>query len=62
VRHCGIADLCRCVTMMESGDSREGLNPASDGRLGRNRPTRWRILCNAEVRPIFMVVAHILGQ
>jgi hypothetical protein len=34
------------------------LSPASD----RYRSTDWRVLRESQVRPIFMVIAHILGQ
>jgi len=48
--------------MVQSTESREGvdcaLSPASD----RYWSTGWRILRQSEVGPIFMVVAHILGQ
>ena len=48
--------------MMLSAESRKGVNLASHQRTHRCWPTRRRVLRESEVGPIFMVVAHILGQ
>ena len=50
------------VTMMQSAKSREGVNLAFHRRTYRCWPTCWGILRECEVRPIFMVVANILGH
>jgi hypothetical protein len=48
--------------MVQSAESREGVDCALSPTSDRCWPTRWRILRQSEVGPIFMVIAHILGQ
>jgi len=48
--------------MVQSAESREGVDLASHRRTYRRWTTCWRILRKSEVRPIFMVVANILGH
>lgn len=48
--------------MVQSAESWKGLNLASDGRTDRNRPTRWCVLREPQMRAVFVVVAHILGH
>ena len=47
--------------MVQSTQSREGVDCALSPTSDRYWSTGWRILRQSEVRPIFMVVAHILG-
>ena len=59
----GLSELsCYRVTMVQATESREGLNLASNRKTGHNRPTRWRVLGEPEMRPIRVVVAHILNH
>jgi hypothetical protein len=53
---------CNGVTMVQSAESRKGVNLASHQRTHRCWPTRRRVLRESEVRPIFMVIAHILSH
>src|ERR1022692_3540361 len=53
---------CNCVTMVQSTESREGVDCALGPTSDRYWSAGWRILLQPEMRPIFMVIAHILGQ
>src|ERR1700758_4511005 len=48
--------------MVQSTESREALNLASERRTVRDRPTRWRVLSEPQMCPILVVVAHILSH
>src|ERR1700736_5238367 len=48
--------------MVQSTESREGSNLASERRMARNRPPRWRVLPAPQMRPILVVVAPILSH
>jgi hypothetical protein len=48
--------------MVQSTESRKGVNLASRRRTYRCWPTCSRILRESEVRPIFMIVANVLGH
>jgi hypothetical protein len=48
--------------MVQSAESREGVDSTLSPTSDRRWSTGWRILRQSEVSPIFMVVAHILGQ
>jgi hypothetical protein len=55
--------LCRDgITMVQSTESREGVDRAISPISDRYWPTGWRILRESEVRPIFMVIANIFGH
>jgi hypothetical protein len=53
---------CNGVTMVQSTESREGVDCALSPTSDRYWSTGWRILRQSEVGSIFMVVAHILGH
>ena len=48
--------------MVQSTESREGVDSTLSPTSDRCWSTGWRILRQSEVSPIFMVVAHILGH
>lgn len=48
--------------MVQTAESRQGVNLASHRSAYRGWPTCWRILRESEVRPILMVVANVLGH
>src|ERR1035441_6323711 len=48
--------------MVQSTESREGVDCALSARSDLDWSTGWRILRESEMRPIFMVVANVLGQ
>jgi hypothetical protein len=48
--------------MVQSAESTEGENFAPRSRTHRCWPTCWRILGESEVRPIFMIIANVLGH
>jgi hypothetical protein len=55
--------LCRDgIKMVQSTESREGVDRAISPISDRYWPTGWRILRESEVRPIFMVIANIFGH
>jgi PAS domain S-box-containing protein len=53
---------CDGVTVVQPAESRAGVDCALSRTSDRYGSTGWRILRQSEVGPIFMVVAHILGQ
>jgi hypothetical protein len=50
------------VTMVQSAESWEGLNPAYKRRADHDWPARGRVLREPEMRPVLMVVVHVLGH
>ena len=48
--------------MVQSTESREGVDRAISPISDRYWPTGWRILRESEVRPIFMVIANLFGH
>jgi hypothetical protein len=48
--------------MVQSAESEKGLNPAYKRRADRDWPARGRVLREPEMRPVLMVVAHVLGH
>src|ERR1022692_2254023 len=53
---------CNSVTMVQAAEPGERKNLAFHPRTQRYWPTGWHVLRESQVRPIFMVVAHILGK
>jgi hypothetical protein len=50
---------CHRITMVQPAESREGLNLAFSLRANRSRPTCGRVLREAEMCPVLMVVEQI---
>jgi hypothetical protein len=48
--------------MVQPADARRGLNRSLDSRLDLDGAPQWRVLHKPQMRPILMVVAHILAH
>ena len=50
---------CHRITMVQSAESRKGLNLAFSLRANCCRPTRWRVLRESEMSPVLVVVEQV---
>src|SRR5215470_42934 len=62
VRNCGIALCCDRVTMVQAAESGKGVDQVFTCSTDRDWPTRWRVFREPQVRPVLVVVAHIIGH
>src|SRR5215468_6586397 len=62
VRNCGIALCCDRVTMVQAPESGKGVDQVFTCSTDRDWPTRWCVFREPQVRPVLVVVAHIIGQ
>ena len=51
-----------CVSMVQATESRSRSNHACALWADSNRPTRWRILREPQMRAVLVVVAHVLSH
>ena len=56
-------ELCReVVTMVQSAEAGQGMNPAADCRTTLDRPPGWGVFRQPQMRPILVVIADIVSH